>query len=113
MWHGFWHIIYIIAKAPAANECDPCASKSGGDGGAPQSGVTKGTGGSICPSDKPAKDEECPFVKMNLEEFADCFPDEAPNFIERPTFWPHTKDEQLTEADKVEQTHEHKHPMDL
>lgn len=46
---------------------------------------------------------------MSLEEFADCFPNDAQNFIERPTFWPHTKEEQLTPEDELRQKHQQPH----
>lgn len=96
----------MLSQSPPSNECDPCASNSDGNNNL-NSGKKDRDG---CPSDNPSKDEECPFVKMSLEEFADCFPDDAPNFIERPTFWPHTKEEQLTPADEHRQKHQK--PMD-
>lgn len=38
-----------------------------------------------------------PFEHMSMEEFMISFPKYAPNFIERPTFWPHTPEEQINE----------------
>lgn len=43
------------------------------------------------------KEEGFPFDNMTLEEFADFFPENAINFVEDPTFWPHTPEEQINE----------------
>ncbi|EDW01090.1 GH20643 [Drosophila grimshawi] len=35
-----------------------------------------------------------PYTEMTMEEFCLAHPDEAPDFINKPTFWPHTPEEQ-------------------
>ena len=35
-----------------------------------------------------------PFEEMTMDDFIDLYPDIAPNFITKPTFWPHTPEEQ-------------------
>lgn len=39
---------------------------------------------------------QLPFDQMTLEDFCDAYPEHAPDFLNRPTFWPHTKEEQLS-----------------
>lgn len=42
-----------------------------------------------------------PFNEMTMEDFADAFPDFAPDFIKKPTFWPHTPEEQISPNDTI------------
>lgn len=35
-----------------------------------------------------------PFDQMTMEDFIDAFPGQGPDFLNRPTFWPHTREEQ-------------------
>lgn len=37
-----------------------------------------------------------PFEQMTIEDFIEAFPNDAPDFHNRPTLWPHTIAEQLT-----------------
>lgn len=37
---------------------------------------------------------QLPFDQMTMEDFIDTFPGQGPDFLNRPTFWPHTVDEQ-------------------
>ncbi|XP_066991399.1 ATP synthase subunit d, mitochondrial [Anabrus simplex] len=47
-----------------------------------------------------------PFEQMTMEDFRDAFPDQALDPINRPTFWPHTPEEQLGyEKDKEQAAH--------
>ena len=39
-----------------------------------------------------------PFDQMTMEDYIDAFPMHAQDFINRPTFWPHTVDEQPVET---------------
>lgn len=36
-----------------------------------------------------------PFDEMTIEEYCLLFPDDCPNYIERPTFWPHEPEDQI------------------
>lgn len=36
-----------------------------------------------------------PYDQMTMEDYRDAFPDEALDPINKPTFWPHTPEEQL------------------
>lgn len=36
-----------------------------------------------------------PFAQMTMEDYRDAFPEQALDPINKPTFWPHTPDEQL------------------
>ncbi|KAH8299617.1 hypothetical protein KR044_003527 [Drosophila immigrans] len=46
-----------------------------------------------------------PYTEMTMEEFCFAHPNEAPDFINKPTFWPHTVEENLP---NVEHVHEEK-----
>lgn len=35
-----------------------------------------------------------PFEQMTVEDYIDTFPNHGPDFLNRPTFWPHNKEEQ-------------------
>lgn len=50
-------------------------------------------------------EDEFPFNNMTMGEFADFFPENALNFVEDPTFWPHNPEEQLTENDIAPKPH--------
>lgn len=39
-------------------------------------------------------DDVLPFEEMTLEDFKDAFPEHSLDFINKPTFWPHTPEEQ-------------------
>ena len=39
-------------------------------------------------------DKVLPFEEMTMEDFAESFPEHALDPVNRPTFWPHTPDEQ-------------------
>ncbi|CAH1959816.1 unnamed protein product [Acanthoscelides obtectus] len=41
-----------------------------------------------------------PYDQMTMEDYRDAFPDEALDPINRPTFWPHNKEEQLDYVSK-------------
>ncbi|XP_012256966.2 ATP synthase subunit d, mitochondrial [Athalia rosae] len=41
-----------------------------------------------------------PYEQMTMEDFHDAHPDLALNTKERPTFWPHTEETQLTEEER-------------
>nr|XP_018904788.1 PREDICTED: ATP synthase subunit d, mitochondrial-like [Bemisia tabaci] len=43
-----------------------------------------------------------PIESMSLGEFGEWLPTFLPDFVERPTFWPHTPEFQLTEQDEEE-----------
>ncbi|KAL7737651.1 hypothetical protein ACLKA6_007759 [Drosophila palustris] len=53
------------------------------------------------------KELECmkPYTEMTMEEFCIAHPNEAPDFRNKPTFWPHTPEEQV-EAELPEEVHE-------
>lgn len=36
-----------------------------------------------------------PFDKMTIEDYMDAFPKHAPDFLNKPTFWPHGVEEEL------------------
>lgn len=40
-------------------------------------------------------DDVLPYEEMTLEDYKDMFPDKALDPLNRPTFWPHTPEEQL------------------
>lgn len=40
-------------------------------------------------------DDVLPYEEMTLEDYKDAFPERALDMINRPTFWPHTPEEQL------------------
>lgn len=46
-----------------------------------------------------------PYNQMTMEDFRDAFPEEALDPINRPTFWPHTPEEQLENQPKEEHHH--------
>lgn len=46
-----------------------------------------------------------PFNQMTMEDYRDAFPEEALDPINRPTFWPHTPEEQLENNPKDEVHH--------
>lgn len=46
-----------------------------------------------------------PFNQMTMEDYRDAYPDEALDPINRPTFWPHTPEEQLENNPKDEVHH--------
>lgn len=46
-----------------------------------------------------------PFNQMTMEDYRDAFPDSALDPINRPTFWPHTPDEQLENQPKEQEHH--------
>lgn len=52
--------------------------------------------------------EMVPYDQMTMDDFVDAFPDEAPDFIKRPTFWPHTPDEQIKPMPPVPSEVDHK-----
>lgn len=35
-----------------------------------------------------------PFDQMTMEDFIDAYPSHGPDFLNRPTFWPHNPEEQ-------------------
>lgn len=41
-----------------------------------------------------------PYDQMTMEDFRDAYPELALDPINRPTFWPHTPEEQLDYEDK-------------
>lgn len=45
-----------------------------------------------------------PFDQMTMEDFIDAFPNEAPDFHNRPTFWPHDLAEQVSNSDCAQTT---------
>ncbi|KAH8371736.1 hypothetical protein KR093_008737, partial [Drosophila rubida] len=47
-----------------------------------------------------------PYNEMTMEEFCFAHPDEAPDFINRPTFWPHTVEENLPNVERVHEEEE-------
>lgn len=46
------------------------------------------------------KSDELDFNTMNLEEYAELFPEQSLNSKDRPTFWPHGDEDQLTAEDE-------------
>lgn len=49
-----------------------------------------------------------PYDQMTMEDFRDAYPEDAIDPINRPTFWPHSPDEQLGyEGDKDEPERAH------
>ncbi|XP_052861335.1 ATP synthase subunit d, mitochondrial [Anopheles cruzii] len=46
-----------------------------------------------------------PFEQMTMEDFKDSFPDQAVDSVNRPTFWPHTPEEQEPGAPNAEPHH--------
>lgn len=46
-----------------------------------------------------------PFNQMTMEDYRDAYPDLALDPINRPTFWPHTPEEQLENNPKPEAHH--------
>lgn len=46
-----------------------------------------------------------PFNQMTMEDFRDAFPEQALDPINRPTFWPHTAEEQLENQPKPGEHH--------
>lgn len=40
-----------------------------------------------------------PFEQMTLEDYIDAFPQHGPDFLNRPTFWPHNDEEQLSNGE--------------
>lgn len=80
--------------------------KSAGCGAASAAKEPAAAAKSNCAEPKSTKgkdNDELDFNNMNLEEFADLFPEDALNPRDRPTFWPHDEDEQLTAEDEVRQ----------
>ncbi|XP_055837210.1 ATP synthase subunit d, mitochondrial-like [Episyrphus balteatus] len=45
-----------------------------------------------------------PFDQMTWEDYCDMYPEEAPDFINRPTFWPHNPEEQIQQVESQEQS---------
>lgn len=46
-----------------------------------------------------------PYSQMTMEDYRDAFPEQALDPINRPTFWPHTPEEQLDYNQKDEHHH--------
>lgn len=46
-----------------------------------------------------------PYNQMTMEDYRDAFPEEALDPINRPTFWPHTPEDQLENNPKGEAHH--------
>lgn len=46
-----------------------------------------------------------PFDQMTMEDYRDAYPDQALDPINRPTFWPHTPEEQEVGAPNAEPHH--------
>lgn len=48
-----------------------------------------------------------PYDQMTMEDFKDALPELAVDPINKPTFWPHTPEEQLGHVSKDAQASEH------
>ncbi|XP_056636216.1 ATP synthase subunit d, mitochondrial [Diorhabda carinulata] len=46
-----------------------------------------------------------PYDQMTMEDYRDAYPEDALDPINRPTFWPHTPEEQIDYVDKDAQPH--------
>ncbi|XP_034103146.1 DNA ligase 1 [Drosophila albomicans] len=52
-----------------------------------------------------------PYSEMTMEEFCFAHPNEAPDFINKPTFWPHTVEENLPNVEHVHEEEAKKEPQ--